>query len=39
MVKLNRRENGSMQQVKVGHWEQAVFPFKTFGEIRCAGKP
>ena len=27
-----------MQQLKIGHWQQAKFLFKTFGKIRSAGE-
>ena len=39
MVKLNpAKKNELMQQIKVSHWEQAIFLFETFSEIGRAGE-
>ena len=37
--KIQPQVNASVQQVDVGHGQQAVFLFKTFGKIGWAGEP
>ena len=40
MVNLNpAKKDELMQQIKVGHWEKAIFLFKTFGKVGRAGEP
>ncbi len=36
--KIQPQVNVLIQQIEIGHGQQAVFLFKTFGKIRRAGK-